>query len=193
LKLNIRILALITLFGFPFLAWIIWYFFGKTDFWLLLENKRNPFLQILVGLLFGGISALIAIQIIRVPAIEKASRKYSQLMARLKLTMPLIILISIAAGVGEEILFRAVIQNLIGLWPAAVIFVAIHGYLNPMNWGISLYGIYLVIIAACFGYLYNNLGIWSAAMAHAIFDFVLLYYVKNDLLYPKTDHHHEEE
>ncbi|MEM7163454.1 MAG: CPBP family intramembrane glutamic endopeptidase [Bacteroidota bacterium] len=172
---------------------MIWYFFGEGSFFDLFENKRTLFLQILVGAIFGAIAALIAIQIIRIPAIEEALKNYTNLMARLKLTLPLIILISIAAGVGEEILFRAVIQNLIGLWPAAIIFVAIHGYLNPLNWRISIYGIYLVLTSASFGYLYTNLGIWSAAMAHATFDFVLLFYVKHDLLYPEPDHHHDEE
>ena len=134
-----------------------------------------------------------AIQIIRIPSIQEASKKYTNLIARLKLTIPLIILISIAAGIGEEILFRAVIQRFIGLWPAAIVFVAIHGYLNPMNWRISVYGIYLVLVAASFGYLNDHLGIWSAAIAHATFDFVLLFYVKHDLLFPEPDHHSHEE
>jgi len=150
-------------------------------------------LQLLVGTLLGAISALVAIQIIRIPAIQNASKKYTDIISRIQLTLPLVVLISISAGLGEEILFRLVIQNLIGLWPAALIFVAIHGYLNPMNWRISIYGFYLVLIAASFGYLYNNLGIWSATMAHATFDFVLLFYVKYDLLFPKPDYHHDEE
>ena len=191
-KINIKALALFTIIAFPILGFVLIYFFSESSFWSIFENKRNVFLQTTTGLLFGGISAILAIQLVRIPFLESSTSKYTKLLQRLNLSIPMIIFISLSAGVGEEILFRGALQNILGLWPAAIIFVAIHGYLNPMDWKISVYGIFLVFVSAAFGYLFNNQGIYSPIIAHAVFDLVLLLYVKNNLLYPK-EHHDEEE
>ena len=87
----------------------------------------------------------------------------------------LIIFISFCAGVGEEILFRGVLQPLIGIWITAVLFVAIHGYLNPVNWRISIYGIYLTLVIGIIGHLTDWLGLTTAIIAHMIIDVILFY------------------
>ena len=192
-RLSLKALALITLIAFPIIGFGIWTLAIDENFFSIFENKRSVFLQLITGLFIGLIAALLAIQIIRTPAIENSTKRYTRIMKRLSLNLPIIILVSISAGVGEEILFRGVLQKLIGLWPAAILFVAIHGYLNPMDWRISIYGVYLVLLAAAFGYLYENQGIWSPILAHAAFDFVILMFIKKDLLYPEHITHSDEE
>lgn len=192
-RINIKSLALFTLIAFPILGYVLMYFFSETPFWSIFENKRNVFLQSVTGLMFGGISAILAIQLVRIPFLDSSASKYTKLLQKLNLSVPLIIFISLSAGIGEEILFRGALQNILGLWPAAIIFVAIHGYLNPLDWKISVYGVFLVFVSAAFGYLFDNQGIYSPIIAHAVFDLVLLMYVKNNLLYHQEHHHDEEE
>lgn len=191
-KINIKALALFTLIGFPIVGAVLMYFFSEASLWSIFENKRSIGLQLLTGSLFGCITAVLAIQIVRIPFLEASTRKYTRILESLQLSIPMIIFISLSAGIGEEILFRGALQYLIGLWPAAIIFVAIHGYLNPFDWKISVYGVFLVFISAAFGYLFKNQGIYAPIMAHAVFDLILLLYVKNNLLHPIENHDEEE-
>ena len=86
-----------------------------------------------------------------------------------------IIFLSLCAGIGEELFFRAGIQPFLGVWWTAVFFVLLHGYLNPKNVRISIYGLVMVGIIAGFGYLFKYCGIFSAITAHAVFDMVLFF------------------
>ncbi|NND77970.1 MAG: CPBP family intramembrane metalloprotease [Flavobacteriales bacterium] len=191
-RVNIKALALFTLIAFPIFAIVLMHFFSDDAFLIIFENKRSLVLQIATGVLFGAASAMLAIQLVRIPFMENSTSKYTKMLQKLNLSIPMIIFISFAAGIGEEILFRGAIQNILGLWPAAIIFVAIHGYLNPMDWKISVYGVFLVFVSAAFGYLFNNQGIYSPILAHTVFDLILLFYVKNNILHT-TEHYHDEE
>ncbi|MCD8528909.1 MAG: CPBP family glutamic-type intramembrane protease [Chitinophagales bacterium] len=79
---------------------------------------------------------------------------------------------------GEEILFRGAIQYYIYLWPTAVLFVLLHGYLNPKDKSTFIYGVFLVFISAGFGYLFKFLGIYAAIAAHFIYDVIMFLFVK---------------
>lgn len=86
------------------------------------------------------------------------------------LTWPLAILISVCAGVGEEILFRGVLYRKLGLWPQAILFGLAHaagGYLPQVLFALGL-GIF-------FGYLRKR-GVTLGAMivAHTLYDLTLL-------------------
>ena len=81
-----------------------------------------------------------------------------------------ILFYSFCAGVGEEVLFRAGIQPLIGIWPASMLFVFLHGYINPSNISLSIYGLFLIIICSGFGYLFKFFGLTSVISAHFVYD-----------------------
>lgn len=90
-----------------------------------------------------------------------------------------ILFYSFCASVGEEVLFRGGVQPVIGIWPAAFIFVALHGYISPYNLNLTIYGILLVVICSGFGYLFNFFGLVSSISAHFVYDvsmFTLLKY-----------------
>lgn len=88
------------------------------------------------------------------------------------------IFLSICAGVGEEFFFRGVMQQFTGIWITALVFVAIHGYLNPKNWKLSLYGIFLVIYSAMLGFFSEEISIWFSVYSHVFFDLVLFLSIK---------------
>ena len=83
-----------------------------------------------------------------------------------------------------EILFRGILQSYFGIWVTAVGFVAIHGYLNPFDWRISIYGAYMTAAIIAIGYLNQLYGLTSAMIAHTIIDIIL--FVKLTREYPNN-------
>jgi membrane protease YdiL (CAAX protease family) len=89
---------------------------------------------------------------------------------------PDLVLISLAAGVGEEMLFRGVAQGVLGRWfgvwtgvgVASVLFGLLHlitpGYILIS----SVMGVYLGVV-----YLYNG-NLLTVIVAHAVYDFAAL-------------------
>lgn len=173
----ILLLALFTLIAFPFVGYVIHYYFEGGSILPKLKGEINPFLQVLFGFPIGWISAIVAKQLIGSKLMKPVLNKYSNLIAELKLNLWMIIFISFCAGVGEELLFRAAIQPLWGIWITSIVFVAIHGYLNPFDWRLSVYGIYLTVVIIGIGLMYEYWGIWASAAAHTAIDIVLLLYL----------------
>lgn len=89
-----------------------------------------------------------------------------------------ILLVSISAGVSEELLFRAIMQPKFGLLGAAVIFALAHCANAFMFFVVLFIGLYL-------GFLlreYQNL--WIAIIAHSVLDFVVFARFRRDLIRP---------
>jgi len=61
-----------------------------------------------------------------------------------------------------------------GIIITAILFVAIHGYLNPRNWRISIYGVFMTAGIVLLGYLAETMGLLVAIVAHTIIDIYLL-------------------
>jgi uncharacterized protein len=85
-------------------------------------------------------------------------------------------LVSLAAGIGEEVLFRGALQSIavdfttpmLGIAIASVLFGAVHAASWSYFWLATLVGAYLGLLAEWRG------EILSAAIAHALYDFVAL-------------------
>jgi uncharacterized protein len=135
--------------------------------------------QIALGIAYGCITAEGGWQIIRTKTLQPAVEKYVKLTSQLNLKTLDIIVISFCAGFGEELLFRASIQPFLGIAFTSVLFVALHGYLNPRDWRISIYGLYMTAVIAGMGWLFRETGILTAAIAHMVIDIILLARLKN--------------
>lgn len=173
-KRLILTMALATLLGMPLIAILIDWFI--PDLFLVVRLlKGDPWWQqILWGTCVGFGAGFLAYQIIKLKFMEGVRVKYAKMMGEMDLSTQEIIFISMCAGIGEEILFRGAIQPLFGIFFTSVIFVAIHGYLNPRDWRISIYGVYMTGVIIGFGFMTELIGIWSAVVAHFIIDFYLL-------------------
>lgn len=173
-KRTILLMALGTLLGFgglgvglvPYVReiGIDVFFIGVKSFWI----------QVLVGLLFGIISAKAGWQIVDLPIMAKTKTFFSNLIQPLKLNNIQIVFISICAGVGEELFFRGAIQPMLGIWITSILFVLLHGYLNPFNLPLTYYGIYMVLVIGVMGLMTEHLGIVTAMIAHTMIDIILL-------------------
>ena len=159
---------------FPLLGWGILYIAGFNFLELLNADLQAIPLQLGVGLLAGLIAGGGAALLITRPFQKPIYDKYAGFIQSLRLSWVDILLISLCAGVGEELLFRLSIQPLLGIWLTAVVFVLLHGYLSPKNWRLSIYGLYLTAAIAGFGYLCDGLGVIAAIVGHAVIDVILL-------------------
>lgn len=87
-------------------------------------------------------------------------------------------LVALLAGVGEEALFRGVVQNLIGAWTSPAAGLALTSLLFGLAHALSrLYFTLATLIGFCFGWLALHYADLVAPMlAHSLYDFVALVY-----------------
>ncbi|MDG2226475.1 MAG: CPBP family intramembrane metalloprotease [Flavobacteriales bacterium] len=181
---KIVTLGLYTIIGFPLAAFIINYFFSSESFWDIFISKQGILKELIIGMCLGILSGLFAWLIIQLKILQPVREKYQNVIGSLRMNIGTIVIVSICAGVGEEILFRGILQSYFGIWVTAVGFVAIHGYLNPFDWRISIYGAYMTAAIIAIGYLNQLYGLTSAMLAHTIIDIIL--FVKLSREYPNN-------
>lgn len=170
-------LAWLTLLGFPAVGWLILFFFRDEPLDVMFRSYSPVLQQIAIGLFIGTVLGLAARWIITRPFLNDVGIKYARIIQKFRISTASIWFVSFCAGFGEELLFRGAIQSLIGIWITAFVFVAIHGYLDPRDWKISIYGLFMTFAIAGLGYLTEIFGIWTAASAHMMIDVVLFYYL----------------
>ena len=140
------------------------FFIGVEPIWL----------QALIGISFGIVTAMAGWQIVELPQMSKIKIFFTELIKPLKLSNSQIVFISICAGVGEELLFRGAIQPVLGIWITSILFVLLHGYLNPFNLPLTFYGIYMIFVIGVMGLMTEHFGILTAMIAHTLIDVILL-------------------
>ncbi len=177
MKRRLYALALVTLVGFPALGWTVLGFFEDEPLQIIFRSEYSLLMQVILGLPIGVVAGLMAKWIISRPRWQKVGIKYARIISRFGLSTTGIWFISFCAGVGEELLFRGALQPLMGIWLTAFVFVAIHGYLDPRNRELFIYGIFMTITIAGLGYLVEYIGIWTAAIAHMMIDVILFYHL----------------
>lgn len=139
-----------------------------------ISGEKALWLQLLVGLTFGVITANAGWQIVELPKLHKTKIFFTEIIRPLKLNNMEIVIISVCAGVGEELFFRGAIQPMLGIWTTSILFVLLHGYLNPFNLPLTYYGIYMVLVIGVMGLFTEHLGILTAIIAHVLIDYILL-------------------
>lgn len=171
---QLRWLGLFTLLGMGGLGLLIIHWSDGASFPDMLRGTVPVWKQVLIGTGFGTLSAFLAWGIIRLPFMKPVERKYRVLIGSIGIGWSDVIFLSLCAGIGEEVLFRGGIQPHLGVWPTAILFVALHGYLNPKDWRITLYGVFMTVAIGIMGILFDRYGAWTAFTAHSIIDIVLL-------------------
>jgi uncharacterized protein len=95
-----------------------------------------------------------------------------------------LLLISLLAGLGEELLFRGVVQDYFqrvtgSAWLAVAIASLLFGGVHPITW---TYAVLAGLIGVYFGWLYLATGnLLVPVVAHAAYDFVALSYLLRNL------------
>ena len=172
-KRQLYLLGLITLLVFPIPTFVGLYFMEGTLPMDIFEWNHFQWLPILKGLGLGVVYAGIALLAMQAKVFEQMPIRIENIVRRMRLTVWDCIFLSLCAGIGEELLFRSGVQFYLGPLITSVIFVAIHGYLNPMNWRMSLYGVIVLPFIILLSYGFETEGLWFAISAHFAYDLVL--------------------
>lgn len=116
-------------------------------------------------------------------------QKAQQMVARLLegASMPLVVLLAVMAGVGEELLFRGSLQPLLAKWTSPwmgmLLASLLFGLAHPMSRAYiaiaTLCGLYLGTLALLTG------EVLSATVAHALYDIVALIVLHRTAISPK--------
>lgn len=181
-------MAGLTIIGMPLIAMLLDLFIESFTLRDRLLMGNVIWLQIVAGIAAGVVFGVTAKWIVNRPFLAEVNMRYGQMIEGLKLNSSEIIFISLCAGVGEEVLFRGALQPwvcnhfglFVGILLVSIGFVAVHGYLNPKDWRLSIYGIYMTIAIFAIGFMAELVGIWSAVVAHIIIDIYLLRELRSD-------------
>jgi membrane protease YdiL (CAAX protease family) len=173
-KKTILVLAIATLFVLGGLGLLISPYVRGIGMVEFLAGPERFWLQLLSGIIIGFVTAKAGWQIVELPLLSNTKKFFSGLIGPLKLDTAQIIFISVCAGVGEELFFRGAIQPVLGIWFTAILFVLLHGYLNPFNFPLTIYGVYMVLVVGVLGLITEHFGILAAIIAHTLIDIVLL-------------------
>jgi uncharacterized protein len=158
---------------------------GGAGAWLIVFVQDRSFLDAVLGArawwwhtLLGGIAgwliAEVAWSVIKHPWLHPVRVKYTDMIGPLMPTLALQVLVSVCAGVGEELLFRGAVQYWLGIPLTAVVFVALHGYLHPLDWRVSIYGAFMVLAMIGLGTIAQRAGLLAPMIAHTVIDIVLI-------------------
>lgn len=171
---NILFLALATLIFLGGLGFIFTPLARDVNIYAFLKGNKPIHLQLMIGLASGLLISVVAWKIVSLPYLKSVKSFFQDVISDLKMNDVQILFVSICAGIGEELLFRGAIQPVLGIWITSLVFVAVHGYLNPKNLRITLYGIFMTVSIVYLGYLTEYIGIVSSMTAHTIVDIYLL-------------------
>jgi uncharacterized protein len=164
-------LGLFTLLGFGGLGWLIHAVLQGRDLQtVFFPSHRGVAGQVAEGIGYGILASAVILWLLYRRILDQPRHYFVQLLERIQLGVPGILFLSLCAGIGEEWLFRGALQHWLGIWLCAVAFVALHGYLNPGDWPVALYGLLMVLVVAGMGYLYEYSGLFAAMSAHALID-----------------------
>lgn len=180
LKTRIYVFGIITLLIFPVPAlWALWYFEG-TDPWQVLDLEAIGDPRTLLGLSWGMVFAVFSMFCFRSRIFSHEMQRQEELILSMNLNVFDKVFLSFCAGFGEELLFRSGVQHWLGVWITSVLFVAIHGYLNPKKWRLSLYGILILPFILSLGFWLKDMGIWFCIAAHFAYDLMLFLAIDAD-------------
>jgi membrane protease YdiL (CAAX protease family) len=163
----------ITLLVFPIPAFVFRHYYEQLSFLDFIQIEKLELLPIGLGLEFGFVYAFICYLIMKAPFFDRVPTKIDSIIAQMNLKVRDGIFLSICAGVGEELLFRSGVQTYFGWQITSVLFVALHGYLNPWNWRFSVYGLLVLPFIFLISLGFYKFGLWFAIAAHFSYDAVL--------------------
>jgi membrane protease YdiL (CAAX protease family) len=183
-RAPIRLTAqVLTCVGFSLIALLIIFVARKES----LSVFRGPMAlgaQLVVGLSLSALAAVASYVSFRLTAKSEATANTIKAYGRLDLSGLNPVWISLAAAIGEELLFRAALQPLLGVWITSLIFLLTH---TPVYQFRRLNVATLVQAAGVFGasvalgFIYQYVGLLAAMMVHTALDVIGLYVVRNAL------------
>jgi membrane protease YdiL (CAAX protease family) len=148
----------------------------------LFSRPAGPLTQLLVGQVLALLAAGVSWLLFRMTSSSASSARTIESYARLDLRGLNPLWISIAAAIGEEMLFRAALQPLLGVWIVSLLFLLTH---VPVYRFRKLDGATLAQAASVFGgsvllgLVFQHVGLLAAMLVHMWVDIVGLLIVRH--------------
>ncbi|WP_197065310.1 CPBP family intramembrane glutamic endopeptidase [Massilia sp. 9096] len=163
------------------LAGLILYFTRERP-WRLFSQPLDPLWQLLIGQGLALVAAGASWLLYRRSADSEASMRTVASYARLDLRGHNPLWIALCAAVGEELLFRAALQPLLGVWIVSVLFLASHVPVYRLKRLdkpalVQAAGVFLASVAL--GTIYQYVGLLAAMLVHLWIDIVGLLVVRS--------------
>jgi len=145
----------------------------KQSFTSILNQSLTPnfFILLIIILCALIIATFIGFLVIKFPLFEDIKKIINEIVKNYNLNIIDILVVSVVAGICEEILFRGVLQPMLGIWFTSFIFILLHGYFNPVNWRISIFGLLMFGLSVILGLIYIKYGLTAAIIFHIVYDF----------------------
>jgi membrane protease YdiL (CAAX protease family) len=160
----------------------LWSQFGEIELLPLFRLNRNI---VAIGLLSGVVTASTGFILLWLAYIFGQSIKWLEALRKIvveeltplfqTLNVADIFLVAASSGFCEEIFFRGVIQNQLGLWLSAALF----GFFHCPTPRHLPYGIWALCAGTFLGWLLIQTGsIWTPIFAHALSNFLVLLFLR---------------
>ena len=135
------------------------------------------------GLLMAAVLAVVNLYLLvrapALPGVPSIRRLYVEVMQPVfaNLSVTEIAVISAVAGIGEELLFRGVLQSELGLFSASVLF----GLAHMGGGGTLAFGCWVMVMGGMLGILaIVTEGLLAPIIAHAVYDAAAMSYIRWD-------------
>lgn len=165
--------------GFVILAFLLTLFLRDGDLSSPFARGLPIALQVPFGIAAGlAVATLFAVFLLRSTSIKAGVAHLDSLTSY---SYPALLVIGVCAGIGEEILFRGTIQELIGIWLTSLLFTLAHAQfwaLPPMTRGKLLFAASAFLAGVFLGLIYIAVGLVAAILVHACIDIVGLVTLK---------------
>jgi membrane protease YdiL (CAAX protease family) len=157
----------------PLVIVAILYYFNATTFMIpVVIGKANVWIQLGAGVAGGFLLSGITWLMGKWKYLDDVNFNYTLRLGIFNFSLQEILFLSFCAGVGEEIVFRGMIQPWLGILTTSFMFIALHGYMSYSSWPKVIFGLILFAVGTILGILGEYLGLLAAIVAHIIYDVI---------------------
>ena len=155
----------------PLVIVSILYYFNTTEFMIpVIIGKMNVLFQIGIGVAGGFVLSGMTWLMGKWKYLDDVNFDYTLRLGIFNFSFQEILFLSFCAGVGEEIVFRGMIQPWLGVLTTSFMFIALHGYLSFSSWPKVIFGLILFAVGTLLGILGAYVGLLAAIVAHILYD-----------------------
>jgi membrane protease YdiL (CAAX protease family) len=150
----------------------------------LLTRPVAPMWQLVIGQGLALLAAALSYAVYRLSARSASTARTIETYARLDLRGMNPLWMALAAAVGEEMLFRAALQPLLGVWIVSLLFLATHVpvyRLRTLDRATLAQAAGIVGTSVALGFIFQYVGLIAAILVHLWIDIVGLLVVRSAL------------
>ena len=163
--------------GSVLIAWVVAAFKFHQPFSWYFQGRLPVGDQLITGLTAGLFGAVVVTAVMKqIPFFKPLFDLSRELSDAMNLGSMDILLVASLAGFSEELLFRGVLQPLLGIVITSVIFALIHVGFCLSNRGFQQYAASVFVLGVLLGLISRHAGLPAAMSAHGAWDLAVLLY-----------------